>query len=180
MQQLYTNVEAASLLGIPDATIRSWLSRYPEAFQIGTHLIEEGKKKLWTEQGLELLRQRAAENAAKDAVTSDASATQPAIETAAKSVAPATEPATQRAANNDAPAASFNDALIEGFTDKLSLEIAGAIAERLPSRVLHHVNRMLHQNPTQQEAEILHHATQQQLQLLPGVEGKYLALPQSK
>ena len=167
MQQLYTSAEAARLLGISDGTIRSWLSRYPEVFIPDIHIVQQDNKKLWTEAGLDLLRQRAAENAG---------ATENAIEIAANSDAPAQEIATQHAASNDA---SFSDAIVEGFTDKISLEIAATIAEKLPSRVLHHIQRML-LSPSHKELEILQQATQQQLQLLPGVEGKYLALPQSK
>ena len=69
--------------------------------------------------------------------------------------------------------------MVNAFVDKISVELAVSIAEQLPSRVLFHINRMLH-IPSSKEREILQHATQQQLQLLPGVEGKYLALPQSK
>lgn len=181
MQQLHTTAQAAELLGIPAATIRSWLSRFPEVFRESIHIVVQDGKKLWTETGLDLLRQRAAENATPFAADNDAVATRNATENAAIDVTPASEPATQHIANNDASAAAtFNDALVDGFTDKLSLEIAAAIAEKLPGRVLHHINRMLHHETTHQEQEILQHAVQQQLQLLPGIEKKYLALPQSK
>ncbi len=182
MQHLHTTAQAAELLGIPAATIRSWLSRFPEVFQESIHIVVHDGKKLWTETGIDLLRQRAAENATPFAANNDAVTTQNATETAVIDVTPASEPATQHVANNDASStsATFNDALVDGFTDKLSLEIAAAIAEKLPGRVLHHINRMLHHNPTHQEQEILQHATQQQLQALPGTEKKYLALPQSK
>ncbi len=182
MQQLHTTAQASELLGIPASTIRAWLSRFPGVFHEGIHIVIQDGKKLWTETGLDMLRQRATENAAPFAADNDAVTTQNATETAAIDVTPASERATQHVANKDASSASatFNDALVEGFTDKLSLEIAGAIAEKLPGRVLHHINRMLHHNPTHQEQEILQHAIQQQLHLLPGTEKKYLALPQSK
>ncbi len=175
MQQLYTTKEAARLLGISDGTIRSWLSRFPSVFEADKHIVIQEGKKLWTEAGLDLIKQRAAENAA----SRNASATETAIDTAASNVTPATDNATQHAANNDAELATFSDAMIDGFTDKISLEIAATIAEKLPGRVLHHIQRMLH-TPSTKEREILQHATLQQLHLLPGVEKKYLALPQSK
>lgn len=75
MQQLYTTPEASRETGIPEGTIRSWLSRYPGVFQVNIHLIiEESGRKMWTAAGLELLRSRttAPENATPDAANFDA------------------------------------------------------------------------------------------------------------
>lgn len=66
MQQLYTTPEASKETGIPEGTIRSWLSRHSGLFQVNVHIvIEESGRKMWTPAGLELLRSRtnAPENA---------------------------------------------------------------------------------------------------------------------
>lgn len=75
MQQLYTTPEASKETGIPEGTIRSWLSRYSSLFQVGVHIvIEETGRKMWTHAGLELLRSRknAGENATPDVAEIDA------------------------------------------------------------------------------------------------------------
>ncbi len=75
MQQLYTTPEASKETGIPEGTIRSWLSRYPGVFQVDIHIvIEETGRKMWTVAGLDLLRSRktAGENAAPDVANFDA------------------------------------------------------------------------------------------------------------
>jgi hypothetical protein len=75
MQQLYTTPEASKETGIPEGTIRSWLSRYPGLFQIDIHVvIEETGRKMWTAAGLDMLRSRktAGENATPDAANFDA------------------------------------------------------------------------------------------------------------
>jgi hypothetical protein len=73
MDNLYTTPEAARETGIPEGTIRSWLSRHPGVFEIGVHIIlEESGRKMWTETGLQLLRSRATENAANDVAENDA------------------------------------------------------------------------------------------------------------
>lgn len=70
---LYTTPEASKETGIPEGTIRSWLSRHPGVFEIGNHIIvEDSGRKLWTEAGLQLLRNRATENAAENAAETDA------------------------------------------------------------------------------------------------------------
>jgi hypothetical protein len=75
-QQLYTTPEASKITGIPEGTIRSWMSRHPGIFQVDVHVVvEESGRKLWTEAGLELLRSRsgnATENAADDVAETDA------------------------------------------------------------------------------------------------------------
>lgn len=73
--QLYTTPEASKETGIPEGTIRSWLSRYTSVFQVDVHIIiEETGRKMWTAAGLELLRSRknAGENAALDVANSNA------------------------------------------------------------------------------------------------------------
>lgn len=74
MSNLYTTPEASRETGIPEGTIRSWLSRHPGVFQLDVHLVaDEHGQKLWTEAGLELLRsRRALKNAADDVAESDA------------------------------------------------------------------------------------------------------------
>jgi len=70
---LYTTPEASKLTGIPDGTIRSWLSRYPQIFVVDTHvIIEKTGRKMWTDAGVELLRSRASQNAADKVADSDA------------------------------------------------------------------------------------------------------------
>ncbi|MBD2204952.1 hypothetical protein H6G33_04165 [Calothrix sp. FACHB-1219] len=74
MDNLYTTPQASQVTGIPEGTIRSWLSRHPGVFQIDVHLIaDEHGQKLWTEAGIELLRsRRASKNAADDVAENDA------------------------------------------------------------------------------------------------------------
>lgn len=56
---VFTTPEVSQLTGIKEGTIRSWLSRYPEVFILGTHIIkDENGKNLWTEAGLQLLKSR--------------------------------------------------------------------------------------------------------------------------
>lgn len=73
MSQLYTTPEASKETGIPEGTIRSWLSRHPGVFEVNVHIvIEDSGRKMWTETGLQLLRSRASENAAEDVAENDA------------------------------------------------------------------------------------------------------------
>lgn len=74
MPNLYTTPEAARETGIPEGTIRSWLSRQPGAFQIDHHIVvDESGVKLWTDAGIELLKsRRASKNAADEVANSDA------------------------------------------------------------------------------------------------------------
>ncbi|MHC5862045.1 MerR family transcriptional regulator [Nostoc sp.] len=74
MQSLYTTPEAAKLTGIPESTIRTWLTRYPDVFQFDIHVVnDEHKQKLWTEAGIELLQsRRASKNATDDDANLDA------------------------------------------------------------------------------------------------------------
>ncbi|MEH2319585.1 hypothetical protein [Nostoc sp.] len=74
MQNLYTTPEAAKITGIPQSTIRSWMSRHAEVFQVDIHVaIDEHGQKLWTDLGIELLHsRRASKNATDDDAESDA------------------------------------------------------------------------------------------------------------
>ncbi|MDJ0674388.1 MAG: hypothetical protein QNJ36_03130 [Calothrix sp. MO_167.B42] len=60
-QKLFTTAEAAKQTGIPEGTIRSWMSRRPGAFTIDVDVVieKESGRKMWTETGLQaLLRER--------------------------------------------------------------------------------------------------------------------------
>jgi DNA-binding transcriptional MerR regulator len=71
--KLYTTPEASQLTGIKESTIRSWLTRYPQVFQIDTHVVvDENGRKLWTDAGIELLRSRASKPATDNDATNDA------------------------------------------------------------------------------------------------------------
>ena len=57
--KLYTTPEASEKTGIPQSTIRSWLTRYPEQFQLEIHVqIDEHQRKLWTQEGIKQLLKR--------------------------------------------------------------------------------------------------------------------------
>lgn len=57
--KLYTTSEASEKTGIPQGTIRSWLTRHSELFQVETHVqIDEHGRKLWTPEGIKLLLKR--------------------------------------------------------------------------------------------------------------------------
>lgn len=67
MSQLYTTPEAARETGIPESTIRSWMRRHPEVFQIDIHVcIDQHGVKLWTDAGVEMLRSHRASKSATD------------------------------------------------------------------------------------------------------------------
>ncbi|MEH2068916.1 MAG: hypothetical protein V7K47_12270 [Nostoc sp.] len=67
MSQLYTTPQAAELTGIKENTIRSWLRRHAQLFQLDVHLVmDEHGQKLWTDAGIELLHSRAPKNALPD------------------------------------------------------------------------------------------------------------------
>ncbi len=51
----YTTKEAAEKLGISPNTIRSWLSKFPDKFLLGVHVIKENGVNRWTEEGLKAL-----------------------------------------------------------------------------------------------------------------------------
>ncbi|MBD2773185.1 hypothetical protein [Iningainema tapete] len=160
MNQLYTTPEAAKETGIPEGTIRAWLSRYPEAFISDVHLVIENGKKFWTEKGIELLQsRRATENATPLAANSDAVAT---------------EDVTDNAATSDA-GQSLHDAMLNAFLGQVSREMAAAFCQQLPGRTLQEIHRMLH-SPLQQERETVTQSLQEAMQLLPS-PGKRNALP---
>lgn len=150
MQQLYATPDAAKLTGIPEGTIRSWLSRHSGAFEIGHHLlIEESGRKMWTEAGIELLRSR-----------NTASATENATADAAKTV--------------EHNAAQFLLDWVDADAQQLALHYWNL----LPSRTLQHIRRM-GTAPTSQEREVVENAVTTAAQvgimeLLPGSERKLL------
>lgn len=74
MQNLYTTPEAARETDIPESTIRSWMRRHPEVFQLDIHVaIDEHGQKLWTDAGVEMLRvHRASKTATDDDANFDA------------------------------------------------------------------------------------------------------------
>ncbi|NJN13663.1 MAG: hypothetical protein HC815_39550 [Richelia sp. RM1_1_1] len=52
----YTTSEASQKTGIPEGTIRSWLVRHPELFQVDVHVkIDQNGRKLWTNEGINQL-----------------------------------------------------------------------------------------------------------------------------
>lgn len=69
----YTTPEAAEVTGIPEGTIRSWMSRHPGKFIENLHfVIEPDGRKLWTSTGVEFLKTRpisATEDASPEADT---------------------------------------------------------------------------------------------------------------
>ncbi|PHJ56425.1 hypothetical protein VF14_25435 [Nostoc linckia z18] len=124
-QQVYTTPEAAELTGIKEATIRSWLRRHPEVFQMDVHLVmDEHGQKLWTEAGIEILRSR--RTASKNAAGNDA--------------------------ESDAPDDAVNllESLLETDAQVLALEYW----RQLPGRVLRRIKQMKEQ-PTPEEREIV-------------------------
>lgn len=150
MQQLYATPDAAKLTGIPEGTIRSWLSRHPGAFEVGHHLIiEETGRKMWTDAGIELLRSR-----------NNANATENATPDAAKTV--------------EHNGVQFLLDWVEGDAQQLALHYW----KLLPIRTLDNIRRM-GVAPTSQEREIVENAVTTAAQvgimeLLPGSERKLL------
>lgn len=60
MTNYYTTTQCAEILGVKPHTIRNWLTRNPEKFLIGTHVVkDEDGVNQWTELGLNLLKQHA-------------------------------------------------------------------------------------------------------------------------
>jgi hypothetical protein len=115
MQNLYTTPQAAEITGIKEPTIRSWLRRHPEIFQMDIHLVaDEHGQKLWTQAGIDLLQsRRASKNATADDANSDA--------------------------DDDAP--DFLESLIETDAQRLALEYW----RQLPNRVLRRIKQMREQ-----------------------------------
>jgi hypothetical protein len=125
MQNLYTTPEASDITGIKERTIRSWLRRHPEVFQMDIHVVvDEHGQKLWTEAGIEILRSR--RTASKNATADDA----------------------ENDATDDAP--DFLESLIETDAQRLALEYW----RQLPNRVLRRIKQMREQ-PTPEERVIV-------------------------
>ncbi|MEH2310037.1 MAG: hypothetical protein V7K35_01070 [Nostoc sp.] len=112
MQNLYTTPEAAKATNIPESTIRSWMRRHPEVFQVDVHVaIDEHGQKLWTDAGIEMLRaHRATKNATDDDAEIDA--------------------------ESDAPD------LLESLLDSDAQRLADEYWRRLPGRTLQRIKQM--------------------------------------
>ncbi|MEH2151046.1 hypothetical protein [Nostoc sp.] len=112
MQSLYTTPEAARLTGIPESTIRTWLTRYPDVFQFDIHVVnDEHKQKLWTDAGIEMLQSR---RASKNATDSDA----------------------EFDAESDAPN------LLESLLEEDAQRLANEYWRQLPGRTLQRIKQM--------------------------------------
>jgi hypothetical protein len=136
-QRLYTTPEASKETGIAEGTIRSWLSRHAGVFEIDRHVvIDESGRKLWTEEGLNLLRSRSG--------SGDKSA----------------ENATATAAKSDS-FTSPQDFLEEVLEDSAT-QLALRFYQELPSRTLQRIQQMM-QNPTQEEKELIKTSVQSAL-----------------
>ncbi|WP_414544299.1 hypothetical protein [Nostoc sp. CCY0012] len=123
--QLYTTPEASKETNIPESTIRSWLTRYPDIFQMNIHLVmDEHSQKLWTQAGIEMLRSRrgASKNATDDVANSDS-------ETDATNV-------------------------LESLLEESATQLAREYWRLLPGRVLHRIKQM-RENPTPEERQIV-------------------------
>ncbi|MBD2438269.1 helix-turn-helix domain-containing protein [Nostoc sp. FACHB-110] len=125
MSQLYTTPEAAEITGIKESTIRSWLRRHPEVFQIDVHVVvDEHGQKLWTEAGIEMLRSR--RTAPKNATGNDAES------------------------DADDDAVDFLESLLETDAQALALEYW----RQLPGRVLRRI-KLMREQPTPEERVIV-------------------------
>jgi DNA-binding transcriptional MerR regulator len=137
MQQLYTTPEAAKLLGIPEGTIRSWLSRDVGVFEVNRHIIiQENGRKLWTEEGINLLRSRGATDKAAENATVDAASSDP---------------------KSDAFVSPHD--FLEEVLESSSTELALHFFDQLPGRTLQRIHRMM-QNPTTEEKEVVRNSVQ--------------------
>lgn len=114
MAQLYTTPEAARETGIPESTIRSWMRRHPEVFQVDIHVaIDEHGQKLWTDAGVEMLR---AHRASKTATDDDA--------------------------NFDAESDASD--LLESLLEQDAQRLANEYFRRLPGRTVQLIRQMRH------------------------------------
>lgn len=150
MGELYTTPQASEITGIPEGTIRSWLSRYVGLFEVGKHLIiEESGRKLWTEEGIKLLRERN------------------------------TKPAAETATSNDAKTVEHNSAqFLLDAVEHDAQQLAVYYWQMLPVRTLAHIRRMGTQ-PSIEERDIVQNAVVAAAQvgilhLLPAAERKLL------
>lgn len=156
MTNLYTTPQVSDLTGIPEGTLRSWLSRYPGVFLENTHvIIEDTGRKLWTDAGIELLEQR--RDASKNATCNE--------ETAAK---------------NDATALDdVLDDVLDPLLDATVEPLVKRFFEQLPLRVIARVRQMLVE-PTDLDRQLvrtsLHQAINQGAMhvLLPNTDTKRL------
>lgn len=128
MQNLYTTPEAAKETGIPESTIRSWLSRHPEVFQFDIHVIkDEHGVNLWTQAGIELMHSR---RASKNATDSDAK-----IDAELDAELDATD-------------------LLESLLEEDAQRLADEYWRQLPGRTVQRIKQM-RDNPTPQQRQIV-------------------------
>ena len=131
-QTLYTTPQAAEKTEIPEGTIRSWLSRYPGLFVENIHIvIELSGRKLWTEKGLELLRNRKGEG----------------------------ETATENAAPTDSFTDTTENEILEPMLDTASRKLAVRFFQLLPSRVANEIRAMV-SNPESEGGRLAQEAMQ--------------------
>ncbi|MFK0735225.1 MAG: hypothetical protein ACIWVG_29510 [Gloeotrichia echinulata HAB0833] len=125
-QTLYTTPQAAKETGIPEGTIRSWLSRYPGLFVSDVHIIiEESGRKMWTREGIELLRSRSdSEGISRSSETENATETD----------------------------ATFNASseILEPLLDEASTQLALEFFRQLPTRTATRIRAMIN-SPTPEE-----------------------------
>lgn len=164
-QQVYTTPEAARETGIPEGTIRCWLSRHGECFEVGKHIVEQHGKRLWTQEGLQLLKTRATENAVLSAANTDAGAVDFALDSTA---------------SINADGKALHVAMLDSFIEQTAKELAATFWQQLPARTLQHIQRMMNA-PLPQEREVVQQSMQQVMQLLPRPQsGKHIALPEAE
>ena len=152
-QTLYTTPQAAEKTEIPEGTIRSWLSRYPGLFVENIHIvIELSGRKLWTEKGLELLRNRKGEG-----------------------------DATENAAPTDSFTDATENEILEPMLDTASRKLAVRFFQLLPSRVANEIRAMV-SNPESEGGRLAQEAMQTAMATpAAGIaSGVLLQLPESR
>ncbi|MEM9922521.1 MAG: hypothetical protein AAF915_01985 [Cyanobacteria bacterium P01_D01_bin.50] len=116
--KLFSTKEAAEKTGIPQNTIRTWLSRHSDYFELQTHVvIDEHGRKLWTEEGLKHLVKR-------------------------------------KEGDNYSAVEDIESLVLDELLEAASTKLAIAFFDRLPSRTLQRIQRML-SSPTQEESEMI-------------------------
>lgn len=135
MNQLYTTPQASELTGVNVKTLRTWLVRYPEVFRLDVHLIiDENGRKLWTEEGIERIRQHQAG-----------------------------ESFSESPEDSEPDAGEYYDQLIEPLLEIAAEQLAHKFLKKLPQRVLLRVRQIV-TNPTEEDKEALAQARANTLQ----------------
>ena len=126
MSTVYTTPQAAEVTGVNVKTLRSWLTRYPEVFRLDVHVvIDENGRKLWTEEGIERIRQHQS----------------------GESFSESSEDA-------ELDAGEYYDQLLEPLLEVATQQLAYKFLEKLPQRVLLRVRQIV-TNPTEEDKEAL-------------------------